>query len=284
VFADYAPRLFELGWRNLLPLTHGKGTRVKWGPLQHKDMTEATLAYFLKKYGDAPRVGFVFGPSRDLVAIDIDVEDPVTAKQIASLGHTLPFTEFVRIGRYPKALVLYRGKVQSRKMHPIEVFGSSGQVAVFGMHPSTGKPYRWPDKSIMDHGPDELPLVTQEQVDAFLLECRRFVKPSDRAGKTIEWTNDEEMADERRAYGSHGAARQLMRVTKGNRHITLLSIVGWCVNKGYSPEEIAAFVDEFFPQHLRTRERGDDWTNPAARAEEMAHSAIAKWSDKEWAL
>src|SRR5687767_7140317 len=120
-----------MGWRNLLPLTYGKGTKVKWGPLQHRDMTEATLAHFLEKYGNAPRVGFVFGPARDYVAVDIDIENEETVRQIAALEGTLPKTEFVRVGRFPKTLLLYRGKVQSRQMHPIEVFGSSGQVAVF---------------------------------------------------------------------------------------------------------------------------------------------------------
>ena len=281
MFAEVAPKLFEMGWRNLLPLTHGKGTKVKWGPLQHRDMTEATLAHFVEKYGNAPRVGFVFGPARDYVAIDVDVEHPDTVRRIIAIyGATLPETLFIRIGRAPKALLLYRGKVQSRKMHPIEVFGSSGQVAVFGMHPSTGKPYWWPHKSIIDHGPDDLPLVTQEQVDAFLDACRRLVEPKDRSGKTIEWTSDEEMANERRIDGAHACARQLMRAAEGSRHIVLRSVVAWLVNKGYEPDEIAAFVDDFFPQHLRTR----DWTNPAARAAQMAHSAIAKWSDKEWAL
>lgn len=284
-YRDLAPRLFDNGWRNVIPLTNGKAPVFKWGPIQHRDMTNETLAYLIRRFGDAPRVGMVFGPVRKLVAIDIDVLHlPTMDKIIAICCETLPDPKFVRVGNSPKSLLLYRGTVKSAKPHPIEIFGSSGQVAVLGPHPTANCDYTWINKSIIDHTPDDLDEVTQEQIDKFLARCREHVVPRDVMGQAIEWSDFSKLADERRMYGADAAARQVMNIKEGDRHNVLLSVVGWLVNDGHSPEEIAAFVDNLFPHHLRVKDRGGDWTNPAAHAAQMAHSAIEKWGGADWEL
>jgi hypothetical protein len=282
MYADLAPKLFANGWRNLLPLTHGKGTYAKWRQLQHQDMTERTLAYYIEKHGNAPRLGVVFGPNRGLVAIDIDISDPLLIDRVHGVYlDTLPRTNFVRVGRAPKVLLLYRGTVKSRKMHPIEVFGSSGQIAAFGNHPATGRPYQWPHRSILDHGPNDLPLVTQEQVEAFLSGCAQFLSQRGSDGQPIGQTDFlAALANERRMDGAKAAARQLMNLREGQRHPVMLSVTGFLVSKGYDPSEIVDFVDDFFPEHLRKEE----WSNVRNRAEAMVADAIEKFSNTDWSL
>lgn len=273
-FRDIAPRLFENGWRSVIPLTHAKGTHVKWGELQRRDMTEATLAHFIKHHGDAPRTGLVFGPERGIVAIDVDVMDEETNALICDIAaDTLGLTPFLRIGKSPKFMAFYSGTVRSRKAHPVEVFGSSGQAAIFGPHPSTGRPYWWPVGSPLDCCPKCPPEVTQAEVDEFLSLCKRHVQlPRTPAAKT-EWTDEDEVRRELRLGGVDAAARLIMGVSKGNRHLTLLHVTAWLVAKGYTPGEIAVFVDEFFPAHLRSKE----WAQPGAEAAKMAASAAGKF-------
>lgn len=296
MYAELAPKLFANGWRNLLPLgvySDGKPARdrkacmlPKWSQRSIKPLTEEGLAACVQRYPRAG-VGCAFGEIHGLVAIDIDVEDEGQNVVVRSLARAhLPATALQRIGRAPKLLLLYRGLVRSSKHQGIgiEVFGSSGQTVLFGIHPKTGRPYNWPQQSPLNVSPADLPEVGQEQVAAFLEACARALG-SDEGGQALGHMDARTaLANERRLDGAHAAARQLMRIRRGERHVVLLSVTGWLVAKGYGADEIAAFVDEHFPAALRTRECGDDWTNPAARAADMAHSAIAKYGDKDWSF
>lgn len=288
-YVDLAPKLFDNGWRNVIPLTLGKGTRVKWGEVQHNEMTDATLEYFCSEYPNAPRIGMVFGSARALVGIDIDLTDPkknAIACDLADLH--LPQTEFIRIGKPPKRFLLYRGNVQSRKylgMH-IEVFGTSGQFAAFGIHPGTGRPYVWPDCSPEDASPVDLPHVTQEQVDCFIHACAEALgltrNTSSRDGVPLTTFADEfeRLKIDRQLDGLAGARRQLQNIGKGRRHVTLLSVTGWLVAKGYDVDEIVTIIDENFPKDLRT----EQFRNVSQVAAQMAHSAIEKYGDIDWSL
>jgi hypothetical protein len=294
-YADIAPKLFANGWRNLLPLgvySDGKLARDRkacmlkgWSKRSIEPLTEEGLAACVARYPRAG-VGCAFGEIHGLVAIDIDVEDEgQNALVRAAARRTLPRSDFIRIGRAPKLLLLYRGNVRSSKPHGlgIEIFGSSGQTVLFSIHPKTGQPYRWPGSSPLQASPADLPTITTEQVDAFLEECcsALALNGSTADGHPLAHLDYRTvLTNERRMDGAKAAARQLMRLREGERHTVLLSVTGYLVSQGYAPDEIAAFVNDFFPAHLRTR----DWSNPAARAAEMAHSAIAKYGDKDWSF
>jgi hypothetical protein len=294
MYAELAPKLFENGWRNLLPLgvyadgktaRDGKACMLKgWSRRSIEPLTEEGLTTCVARYPRAG-VGCAFGELHGLVAIDIDVEDEAQNALVRSIARqSLPRTDFIRIGRPPKLLLLYRGKVRSSKPHGlgIEIFGSSGQTVMFGIHPKTGKEYRWPRSSPLDAAPADLPEVTQKQVDGFLEACGGALSPDGQPLGHLDARTA--LANERRLDGAQAAARQLMRLREGERHIVLLSVTGYLVSQGYAPDEIAAFVNDFFPAHLRTRKGGDDWSNPAARAADMAHTAIAKYGNKDWEL
>lgn len=281
-YGDIAPKLFENGWRNMIPLTHAKGTYVKWGKVQHQPMTEATLNYFMTNYGNAPRVGLVHGACHGIVSVDIDIEDENSIRHVLDVARQhLPPTEFVRVGKAPKCLLLYRGLVKSKKPHPIEIFGSSGQIAAFGDHPKTNRPYRWMyGVSPMDASPNDLPLVTQAQVDMFLSCCIQKVKLRSSTGSPALWHRDEVAAAERKIGGFDACARQLQDVQLGKRYPVVLKITGYLINKGATPEEAAEFVDKWFPQELRDEE----FKNVFAVALRAAKAADKKWSYDEWEM
>lgn len=295
MYADLAPKLFANGWRNLLPLgvykdgkpaRDGKACFLKnWSKRSSVPLTEEGLAVCVARYPRAG-VGCAFGELHGLVAIDIDVEDADENERVrAVLRRTLPRTDFVRIGKSPKLLLLYRGKVRSSKPQGlgIEVFGSSGQTVLFAIHPKTRQPYRWPGSSPLDARPADLPEINQEQVNAFLQECCAVLAPNGtrRDGHSVKQVDlFAALANERRLDGANAAARQLMNLREGQRHPVMLSVTGFLVSKGKTPEEIADFVADFFPEHLRK----DEWRDIRDRAAAMAEDAITKYGNKDWSL
>jgi hypothetical protein len=103
----------------------------------------------------------------NVVAIDIDVLDSSVAIAVGNVfQEKLGKTEFVRIGKSPKALYLYRTDEPFSKisMHPIEVLGLGQQFVAYSTHPDTNKPYQWPFSAPHEMPLEALPLVTREQV------------------------------------------------------------------------------------------------------------------------
>ena len=60
------------------------------------------------------------------------------------------------------------------KPQGVELFGTGGQMVVFGIHPTTGKPYHWTGPSILTAPLSDLPAVTPDT----LWECARVVRAS----------------------------------------------------------------------------------------------------------
>ena len=281
-YGGVVERMIENGWRNLIPLTRAKGTHVRWGNWQHRDMTEVEMRHLWQKHRFCERTGMVFGSCRSLVAVDIDIEEERSMCQTREVvSQHLPHTDFIRIGRPPKRLLLFRGKVRSVKPHPIEIFGHSCQVAIFGPHPTAGKDYEWPLDTILDCTPEDLPEVTQEQIDAFLGDCIRHVTPRRRNGSPVQWFNGSELAYERKIHGPKACVHQIKNMSVGARHNTMLPLTGYLVERGHTVEEIVEFVEKWFPQHLRSEE----WADVTSTTAKMAQSAIDNgWQDADWEM
>jgi putative DNA primase/helicase len=108
----------------------------------------------------------------DVVTFDIDVLDAELVDRIVALieGKFGP-TPLVRIGRAPKTLLVYRPKDKFRKIETPELFfpdGSKAQVELLaegeqfvadGIHPDTGEPYHWTDRTPADVPLGELPVI-----------------------------------------------------------------------------------------------------------------------------
>lgn len=86
MFRDVAAKMVPNGWRNIIPLTIETGQKkpaVKWAEYQHEDIPLDTLrSWFRGRLGQMPLTGMVFGPSRSIVALDIDVTDPALNDRI----------------------------------------------------------------------------------------------------------------------------------------------------------------------------------------------------------
>lgn len=121
----------------------------------------------------------------ELVMADVDLRDPSHAAAASDTVQTvLGISVLERIGskgvglfyrnRKPIPKITISGKPpgQDATATLIEFFGKGGQIAAFGEHPDTGRPYSWPSGSLLDYPLDRLPEVTP----AMIREAARAVK------------------------------------------------------------------------------------------------------------
>ena len=196
---------FAAGYRDLIPVvppdaplsekshialnkSAGKAPGVRypsglWGGLKgwHEHMaTEADIeAWGAMGASVGLRRGEAF--MLDIDATDETTADAIEAAAIAELGPAP-----LRVGRWPKRALLYRadGHVASMKLTFTGPDGATnqietpGQVVVQGIHPGTGKPYRWPRKPCTF---DELTTVSSDQLQAFIERQRRILPAAEKS-------------------------------------------------------------------------------------------------------
>lgn len=171
-YATAAERLLDNGYQPL-PINPGqKHPPVQaWTtlPIDLPNVTEWTRQY--PYFGVGLRTG-------RLVGLDIDILDP----DLAHLAERLAIERFgdtlVRVGFWPKRLLLYRTDVPFSKVvrgsegAKIEVLGQGQQFVAFGRHPDTGADYYWPrGETPFDVALDSLPPVDEAGCRAFLEEA-----------------------------------------------------------------------------------------------------------------
>jgi archaellum biogenesis ATPase FlaH len=116
-----------------------------------------------------------------LVALDIDSLDPEIVAQAAERAELTLGVAPIRVGRAPKALLVYRTEEPIGYMRVeftgfegrnerIELLSDDRQFVAHGIHPGTGKPYEWTRHidDLPSYG--ELPIVTATQVKAYFAE------------------------------------------------------------------------------------------------------------------
>ena len=124
-------------------------------------------------------IGVVLGGQHNVIAVDIDVLDPVAAQKIKALAEDMLGAAPERIGRAPKTMLIYRASVPTRKIKTaiygiagidaaVEVLAEGQQFAASGIHPDTKKPYAWPRDSLLDYPAAELTLVTPDGISEFV--------------------------------------------------------------------------------------------------------------------
>lgn len=112
-------------------------------------------------------------------AVDLDVSDEKVVKKLIDWIEFNIATAPVRVGRAPRALLMFRTDEPFRKMktgkycdewgekHEIEVLGDGQQFVAYALHKDTGKPYKWVSNGDPVSIPaDDLPLLTQDDVKA----------------------------------------------------------------------------------------------------------------------
>lgn len=165
-------------------------------------------------------------------------------------GHKPP----LRIGLAPKWLALVgtaKKRIASRKPHPFEIFGHNGQFVAFGIHPKTGKPYRWFNGCPMTTPIDELPVITETQINHWLIECNKIINPSSTGsaspatqpsmnltpGEYRTLLSREREGLRGKKYGEV-ILSQLARLSSNNKSDTLISVVSSLVYRKFTDDQI----------------------------------------------
>ncbi len=149
----------------------------------------ALSAAELRQHG-ACNVGLVLGVAPwFFIALDIDATHAGWAEACERLATARWGVVPVRVGRWPKRLVLLRvGEGVRKWVGPwledmvgdrcrLEVLGQGQQCVVAGMHPDTGAAYQWTDMvgglGAEGWAPGEVPLTSWSEVEAWCGECLR---------------------------------------------------------------------------------------------------------------
>jgi hypothetical protein len=148
---------------------------------QNKTQTNPDeIALWASLYPHAVNTGIL---TQSAPALDIDVLDAAAADAVEELirercgerGRIL-----VRFGRAPKRAVLFRTNTPFRKVlarliapsgddkQQLEFLGDGQQLVARGIHPDTGRPYRWHGGRPGDVHRDELPEVCEAEAQALV--------------------------------------------------------------------------------------------------------------------
>ena len=104
----------------------------------------------------------------NIAVIDLDITDEDLLDDVFDIViNRLGDTPLERVGMPPKTALVYRLDDKGTKMrtgkfngHEVEILAGTGcQMAAFGNHPGTGKPYAWWDVSPTEVHRDDLPIV-----------------------------------------------------------------------------------------------------------------------------
>lgn len=180
-YGETAATLFENGYEPL-PIVPGtkRPALSRWTATA---MDPAMVGGWAKTWPDHG-IGLRTGA---LVGLDIDILDPDLAHRIHRLAIRRLGEAPMRVGLWPKRLLLYRTETPQAKMSvgAIEVLGLGQQFVAFGQHPETGAPYYWPEgETPLDLPLPDLPRVDAAGLEAFLAEAAALLpEPAAAAGR-----------------------------------------------------------------------------------------------------
>ncbi|WP_054006380.1 bifunctional DNA primase/polymerase [Cypionkella psychrotolerans] len=174
-FAEIAMRLVDNGYEPVPILPHAKKVAARnWTTVT---IDEAQVEDWIKRFGHCG-IGLRTGK---LVAVDIDLLDPDLAHDAAEITRLHLGDTLLRVGRWPKRLLLYRTRSPEpkRAVGKVEILGLGQQFVAFGIHPDTGQPYDWPlGESPLDVPLDALPLVDAGAIETLLAPLQPIAGPA----------------------------------------------------------------------------------------------------------
>jgi len=164
---DFGPMLNENGY-NIIPVAKG----TKRPALSNWSRIKSTPELIESWDADAS-IGITTG---EVVAIDIDCYDKHVTNAVVKYCNKNIGKGLGRIGRAPKALLLYRTDTPMSKsvsakftdadgnINCIEILGKGQQLVAYGIHPETKKEYLWPKACPFTVPVSDLPTISAEQI------------------------------------------------------------------------------------------------------------------------
>lgn len=112
-----------------------------------------------------------------ICAIDIDITDSSVVDELVKYTTDTLSVTIQRIGQKPKTLLVYRANkpgIRKKQTHTydkgrVEILGKGQYFVTHGTHVITHKPYTWPGTNMIHVHAAELPIISEEQIDALLV-------------------------------------------------------------------------------------------------------------------
>ena len=266
MFEKYGFSLHQLGW-NIIPVHEKRPLIPYWSQYSDIPPTNYEIEKWSNKFSTA-NIGLVLGGFSDVIALDIDIDDPWIVQQIRLVADDiLGASPITRFGRAPRLVNLYRGSHIKTSVGPLEFLSTGRQVVIFGQHPLTKKQYYYEDFTPLNCEPMDLPLLKVNQVQEFK-EIVKVYLPKRSINNHTNGTGDtdffENLKDSRKAKDAHerriAICNQLQGAEPGNLHNTLLSCIAALAHDGCSQSRIKQIVDKNF-NAPRTGVYSEDWEN-----------------------
>jgi len=124
----------------------------------------------------------------EVVGVDIDVTDEELSEAIGQAAINILGPAPFRIGNPPKRLAPYwtatpSSKIRNEFTHPetgevhaVEILGTGQHFVADGIHPKTGKPYRWEGDDLVEIGLEGLTEITPDQLVEFLNAAKEIME------------------------------------------------------------------------------------------------------------
>lgn len=174
--ATYGPRLLERGYP-IIPIR----PNTKHPGFKGWQKTKADRQRLKKWLANGFTQGGVGILTRDIPAVDLDVQDRAVVDRLVDWCETNIGPTVRRVGRAPKLLLVYRTdepfhKLASNKYvdflgqeHKVEILCDGQQFVAYAAHPDTGRPYEWVSEHDLAEIPaTDLPVITIDQAKALI--------------------------------------------------------------------------------------------------------------------
>lgn len=178
-YQKYAQALRSAGFTPL-PIAPNakKPVHSGWSKFLETPPSDETYAQWQETYNSTHAVGVLTGK---VIGIDVDVYEKDASIAVAKMILEKLGNAPKRIGMAPKVLLLYRneGEFFSKmdtgwfekegfERSKIEILAKGQQFVAYGIHPDTGKPYRYKGEDLLDFTYDFLEEVTPAQLEEIL--------------------------------------------------------------------------------------------------------------------
>lgn len=195
---ELAARLADLGYFPV-PIPRGSKGPVIEGWTNLRITRETAADYFTEQHG----VGVLH---KNILALDIDVYDADLAARIVDEAKRRFPSALERIGEAPKTALFFRMtepgfKVAGTKKRSkgdltaqIDVRSVSRQIVVYGIHPTTLRPYQWPGNDLWETPWHDLPEAETFEIVDFRDWCEKQLD---------EWADKEDRPAQIIDFGSH---------------------------------------------------------------------------------
>jgi hypothetical protein len=167
-FGRYALTIVDNGYSIVAVLPGTKQPRFRnWTAACFKDSDSKFVARHAAKF---PQDGVGIACGTKVIGIDIDETDAEEAARFHQIAlEVLGDTPLVRIGQFPKRLLVYRAREPINTMRcGVEVLGCGSKFVAFGIHRETEKPYYWPEDSPTDTDIGALPVADGNLIEQYL--------------------------------------------------------------------------------------------------------------------